>query len=144
MPTLCLGAIGFKVGENLFIEGRRGYTLFRLGHDYQQGFGFTFLGARISQYPSPDNTEYETWVEVRVPRGRVKEKRKEGRQEEYLRAIKQQVRSLRQAIGDKVYVGDNYTHSYEKTYPPAEPEADEIIYTQIADEVKAVGRRHED
>jgi RNA-directed DNA polymerase len=75
--------------------------------------GFTFLGFKVSQYPNPDNTAYETYLDLQIPDGKLKEKGREekncGRKGEYEDSIKQYVRSVKKAIDGKAWV-DSFTH----------------------------------
>jgi hypothetical protein len=75
--------------------------------------GFTFLGFRVSQYPSPDLTGYETYLDLQIPEGKLKEKRREekkrGEGRNYENSIKQYVGSVRKAVGGKAWVS-SYVH----------------------------------
>ncbi len=75
--------------------------------------GFTFLGFRVSQYPSPDLTAYETYLDLQVPEGKLKEKRREekirGREGEYENGIKQHVGSVKKVVDGKAWVS-SYVH----------------------------------
>jgi retron-type reverse transcriptase len=75
--------------------------------------GFTFLGFGVSQYPSPDLTAYETWLELQIPEGRLEEKRREekktGRKGEYENSIKQYVGSVKKVVDGKTWVS-SYVH----------------------------------
>jgi retron-type reverse transcriptase len=75
--------------------------------------GFTFLGFRVSQYPNPDNTAYETYLDLQIPEGRLEEKRREekkwGKEGEYENGIKQHVGSVKKVVDGKAWVS-SYVH----------------------------------
>jgi hypothetical protein len=75
--------------------------------------GFTFLGFRVSQYPSPDLTAYETYLDLQIPEGKLKEKRREekktGGKGKYENGIKQHVGSVKKVVDGKAWVS-SYVH----------------------------------
>jgi hypothetical protein len=75
--------------------------------------GFTFLGFRVSQYPNPDNTAYETYLDLQIPEGRLEEKRREekvrGGKGKYENGIKQHVGSVKKVVDGKAWVS-SYVH----------------------------------
>jgi hypothetical protein len=75
--------------------------------------GFTFLGFRVSQYPNPDNTAYETYLDSQIPEGRLEEKRREekvrGGKGEYENSIKRYVGSVKKVVDGKAWVS-SYVH----------------------------------
>jgi hypothetical protein len=75
--------------------------------------GFTFLGFRVSQYPNPDNTAYETYLDLQIPEGRLEEKRREekvrGGKGEYENNIKRYVGSVKKVVDGKAWVS-SYVH----------------------------------
>jgi hypothetical protein len=86
--------------------------------------GFTFLGFRVSQYPSPDLTAYETYLDLQIPEGKLKEKRREekncGRKGEYENSIKQHVRSVRNAVNGKAWVSSPIHYNSDIPLEPLE------------------------
>jgi hypothetical protein len=81
--------------------------------------GFDFLGWQVTQYLNPDNTAYETWLELQLPKGRLEKKRREekkrGSEGEYGNSIKQYVRSVKTVVDGKAWVG-SYVH-YNSNIP---------------------------
>ncbi len=76
--------------------------------------GFTFLGFKVSQYPNPDHTAYETWLELQIPEGKLKVKRREEKnsrwkEREYENGIKQHVGSVKKVVDGKAWVS-SYAH----------------------------------
>jgi hypothetical protein len=86
--------------------------------------GFTFLGFRVSQYPNPEHTAYETWIELQIPEGRLEKKRREekvrGGKEEYENSIKQHVRSVRKAVNGKAWVSSPIHYNSDIPLEPLE------------------------
>jgi hypothetical protein len=86
--------------------------------------GFTFLGFRVSQYPSPDLTAYETYLDLQIPEGRLEEKRREekvrGGKGEYENSIKQHVGSVRKAVNGKAWVSSPIHYNSDIPLEPLE------------------------
>jgi hypothetical protein len=100
--------------------------------------GFTFLGFRVSQYPSPDLTGYETWLELQIPEWKLEEKRREekirGKGREYENGVKQLAASVRKAVDGKAWVSSPLHYNPNTPLEPLEEyggfvDGKEPIYT---------------
>lgn len=100
--------------------------------------GLNFLGWQVSQYPSPASTGYETWLELQIPEGKLKEKRREeknrGGKGEYENSIKQYVQSIRKVVNGKAWVNSPIHYNSGIPLEPLEEyggfiDGQEAVYT---------------
>jgi hypothetical protein len=86
--------------------------------------GFIFLGWQVSQYPNPEHTAYETWLELQIPEGKLKVKRREekicGGKGEYENGIKKYVGSVKKAVDGKAWVSSPIHYNSDIPLEPIE------------------------